>query len=188
MLYNTALTKAKNQVKQPTHQPRKRTDRRRFSRRSLSKVMWRWEKIMLPMMNGDGCPSDRSFRQSAIPPVLLVPSVPFVSPRLFITRRAGSHSATLSYTISSKDHSGDHNPPKAGGEMPGQIMGNVAKLGMSHKTLPLRQGECPGGARGYDFASCHTPPAFGHPLYLRGGAIIPKISSPTLRHYISVGS
>ena len=31
MLYDTALTKAKNQVKQPTHQPRKRTDRRRFS-------------------------------------------------------------------------------------------------------------------------------------------------------------
>ena len=74
MLYDTALTKAKNQVKQPTHQPRKRTDRRRFSRQSLSKAMWRREKIMLPMMNGDGCPSDRSFRQSAIPPVPLVPS------------------------------------------------------------------------------------------------------------------
>ena len=39
----------------------------------------------------------------------------------------------------------------------------------SNKTLPLRQGECPGGARGYDPVTRHTPPAYGRPLYLRGG-------------------
>ena len=54
---------------------------------------------------------------------------------------------------------------------------------MADKTLPLREGECPGGARGYDSVTRHTPPASGHPLYLRGGVCIPIISSPTLRHY-----
>ena len=48
---------------------------------------------MPPMMNVDGCPFDRSFPQSAIPPVPLVPSVPFVSPRLFITRQGGQSAA-----------------------------------------------------------------------------------------------
>ena len=43
------------------------------------------------------------------------------------------------------------------------------KLRMTDKTLPLREGECPGGARGYDSVTRHTPPASGHPLYLRGG-------------------
>ena len=43
--------------------------------------------------------------------------------------------------------------------------------------LYLRQGECPGGARGYDPVACHTPPACGHPRYLRGGVCIPVISS-----------
>ena len=49
------------------------------------------------------------------------------------------------------------------------FLGNVAKLGMADQTLPPRQGECPGGARGYDPVPRHTPPASGHPLYLRGG-------------------
>ena len=81
---------------------------------------------------------------------------------------------------------------------------NVTKLGITDKTLPLRQGECPGGARGYDSVTRHTPPASGHPLYLRGGVCIsmiapciptissciptisfrsPTISSPDFRHY-----
>ena len=46
--------------------------------------------------------------------------------------------------------------------------------------LYLRQGECPEGARGYDFSPLtslpltpdHTPPACGHPLYLRGGVCV----------------
>ena len=72
-----------------------------FSRWSLSKVMWRGEKIMLPMMNVDGCPSDRSFPQSTIPPVPLVPSVPFVPSRLFITRQGGQNAARANNVASS---------------------------------------------------------------------------------------
>jgi len=64
-------------------------------------------------------------------------------------------------------------------------IGNVAKLGMGDQTLPLRQGECPEGARGYDFSPLtpdHSPPATGHPLDLRGGVSISMTSSSTLRH------
>ena len=56
-----------------------------------------------------------------------------------------------------------------------QLSCNIEELGMENevrmtdKTLPLREGECPGGARGYDSVTRHTPPASGHPLYLRGG-------------------
>jgi len=71
-----------------------------------------------------------------------------------------------------------------------QEIGNVAKVRMADTTLPLRQGECPEGARGYDPVPHHTPPAYGHPLYLRGGvcspiisSCFPMISSSTLRHY-----
>ena len=60
---------------------------------------------------------------------------------------------------------------------------NLTKLGMAPQILPLRQGECPEGARGYDFGTIHTPPAYGHPLYLRGGVSIPIIESRSLRHY-----
>ncbi len=49
----------------------------------------------------------------------------------------------------------------------------VAKLEMAHQTLPLRQGECPEGARGYDLII--LPLAYGHPLYLRGGVCVPII-------------
>ena len=69
-------------------------------------------------------------------------------------------------------------------------IGNVAKLGMGDQTLPLRQGECPEGARGYDpspltsspLTPDHTPPASGQPLDLRGEFSISMTSSPTLRH------
>lgn len=53
-LQRATLTKALNKSNQPNHQPKKRTDLRRFSRRSLSKVVCGKEKVMLLMMNGSG--------------------------------------------------------------------------------------------------------------------------------------
>ena len=53
---------------------------------------------------------------------------------------------------------------------------NCAENALDVQTLPLREGECPGGARGYDSVARHTPPASGHPLYLRGGVCVPILS------------
>ena len=58
---------------------------------------------------------------------------------------------------------------------------NVAKFENADKTLPLRQGKRPGGAREYDSDNSHTPPAYGNSLYLRGGVCTSMISSLTLR-------
>ena len=49
------LTKALNKSNQPNHQPKKRTDRRRFSRRPSSNVVWSKGKIMLLMIGGNRC-------------------------------------------------------------------------------------------------------------------------------------
>ena len=50
------------------------------------------------------------------------------------------------------------------------ILCHAAMLGMAFLIIPLRQGECLRGARGYDPAS-HTPQAYGHPLYFEGASV-----------------
>ena len=85
------------------------------------------------------------------------------------------------FNLESPSSTTESSLPSSHSQIHSQIC-NVKMFGMEDKTLPLIQGECPEGARAYDSVPRHTPLAYGHPLYLRGGDCIPMISSQTLRY------